>query len=196
MKTIEEIFMEHIQQFKRNIIHAATERFKDEKGLEPVVFALVMHEGKPALAILEGLAAFFTSDENKELAAKVIKESTSKIKPLALCFVSEGWASTKSFDQYESVVDSEGNYREGVIRPKDDPDRKEILMLIFETHNKESFVNFEILREGEEVTLKELSNPNWQAKKGDFKGRFANLLEDNYSELAQTIKDNLSKSQN
>lgn len=195
MKTIEEIFMDHVQDFKKNIVHAATERFKDEKGLEPVVFALVMHEGKPALAILEGLAQFFTSDENKELAAEVIKEHTSKIKPLALCFLSEGWVSEKPLTEYDSVIDKDGNYREGVIRPIDDPNRKEVLLLMFETHDKEAFVQFDMIRNDDDVILKETTNTDWELKKHK-KGRFANLLQENYEELAQTIKTNLANSKN
>lgn len=195
MKTIEETFAEQLKEFKADILKAVKARFADDKGLDPVVFGLMLHEGKPVLGIIEGLAEFFTSDENKELAAQVIKDTALKIKPLALCFVSEGWASEKPMTEYDAVVDKDGNYREGVVRPIDDPNRKEIILLLFETHDKEAFVQLDIIRNGEEVSLNEVTNTDWEPKKHRA-GRFANLLQENYEELAQTIKTNLSNSQN
>ncbi len=195
MKTIEETFAEQLKEFKADILKAVKARFADDKGLDPVVFGLMLHEGKPALGILEGLAEFFTSDENKELAAQIIKESTHKIKPLALCFVSEGWAAEKPSSEYDAIIDKDGNYREGVVRPVDDPNRKEIVLLMFETHDKEAFVQLNIIRNGDDVTLDEVTNTDWEPKKHR-QGRFANLLQDNYAELAQTIKTNLANSQN
>lgn len=196
MKTIEETFEEHLKDFKKNITKGVIDRFNDEGGLNPVVFALILHEGKPALAILEGLAELFISDEGKEQAAQIIKETATTIKPLAVCFVSEGWAAEKPLSEYDSVIDKDGNYREGVVRPIDDPNRKEVLLLMFETHNKESFVQLNIIRDGENVSLQEDTDVDWVLKKEKRKGRFANLLDENYAELVQKIKTNLSNSQN
>lgn len=196
MKTIEETFAEYLKEFKTNIVKAVLGMFEQDKGVQPVVFGLVIHENKPALAVLQGLAELFDSDEGKEQAARIIREASTTIKPLALCFVSEGWISEKAFSDYESVVDKDGNYREGVVRPADDPNRKEIIMMLFETHDKEAFVHFEMIRDGEEVTLQERLNVDWEPKKGNVKGRFMNLLGENYAELAQSIKTNLANSQN
>lgn len=192
VKTEKEMLAEHLNNFSDDVTQIITESFKKDKGVNPTVFALMLKNNTLGIGILAGLGQFFTSDQGKEMAARIIKEASKELKPVALAFASEAWISEKAFSDYQSVVDEDGNYREGIIRPSEDPNRKEILMLNFETFDQECFHYFDIIRDGENVSLKKsICSEGWKPKKSEVKGRFMNLLEENYSELAQFVKEQL-----
>ena len=174
--------------FKSEISEIAQKMFNEQGELQPALFALVYKNGSFGIAILGGLEQFFGSDDDKEVAAMMMKRFNQEAKPIATAFVSEGWMSI--FEKDAEIHDESGNYKEGIIRPSKDPNRKEVITINFETYNKKAFSCWEILREGEEATLKETTfGIDWEIKDSNFGGRFSGLLEENYSYVAQMLKE-------
>lgn len=198
MKTVQETFNELLTRFADDTIQLVTNIFKQDKRLDPVVIGMVIKDGKPGIAILEGLAPFFRNDQDKELAARIIKEAAKEIKPVALMFATEAWLSERKREDLDKIVDEDGNYKKGVTRPSEDPNRKEVLMIHLETFDKEGFHYFDIIRDGEKVSLTKREGSEGWAPKGThmLKSRFGDLLKDNYSEMAESIRKDLEKSTN
>lgn len=197
MKTIQEEYQQHLVKFKDQIKDMVKTAIKEDGGLDPVVFALVLSGDKIGIAVLAGLGDLFVSDQGKELAVKVMKELSKEVKPVAIAFASEAWASIAPADGYDSVIDPNGNYREGVVRPADDPNRKETLFINWETFDQESSDVWEMIHNGDIIELKESTSTDWVPKgKLNKGGRFTNILTDNYSELAMMLGDKLKDNKN
>jgi hypothetical protein len=178
----------HCDNFKSEISEIAQKMFNEQGELQPVLFALVYKKGKFGIAILGGLEKFFSSDDDKETAAIMMKKFNQEAKPIATAFASEGWMST--FNKDTEIHDEDGNYKEGIVRPSKDPKRKEVITINFETYNKKAFSCWEIERKGEEATLVETTfGLDWEDKDSKFSGRFSGLLEENYSYVAELMKE-------
>lgn len=178
----------HCEHFKSDIAKIAKGMFEEQGELRPTLFALVYKNNEFGIAVLGGLEQFFSSDKDKEVAALMMKKFNQQAKPIATAFVSEGWMT--SFDKDEKIHDEDGNYVEGIVRPSKDPRRKEVITINFETYNKKAFTCWEIKRNGEEASLVETTyGTEWEAKDSTFAGRFAGLLEENYSYVADLVKE-------
>lgn len=194
MKTIQEKFTEAINNFREEITQMVLKVFNDNnKQLgEPLVFALILKDKKVDLALLAGLGPLFASNEGKDKAAEIIKSFGKSIKPIAIGFASEGYASTYPLEDHnvDRVVNAHMQRHPEKIK-------KEILFITVETHDKECSTFLEIERKGDNVNLSPLHSMDWTSKdESNSKGRFVGLLEDNYSEFAKIIQDQLSTSLN
>jgi hypothetical protein len=197
MKTIQEQYQEHLVSFRAIIKDMVKDMVKEHGGVDPVVFALILKDNKVAIGVLAGLGELFTSDQGKDLAAEAMKKLNEEIKPIAIAFVSEAWASIKAEGEYDSVIDPSGNYREGVVRPADDPNRKEMIFINWETFDQQAMDTWEMVRNGDDLQLKKAHTDDWKPKDPKTKsGRFTNILTDNYSELAKILGEQLKNSQN
>jgi hypothetical protein len=196
IKTEQEMFSEHLSTFSKDVVSMVQREFNDKKGIDPVVFALNIKNNKLIIGLLHGLGKLFTSDSGKDTAAQLIKEISKQMKPLAIAFAYEGWSSSVPITEYNTVIDENGNLREGVLRPKDDIESKEVLVIHMETFNKDCCYIFEISRQDDIITLLEPTLQNWAPKKLEIKTKFGNLLQDNYSEFATLIKEQLKTNMN
>jgi len=179
MKNIKVNLKEELEGFKEQIVELIHETFDNDGEVKPTMFALIIHNDKLHIALLAGLAELFVSEKGKDIAADVIKDFTKDIKPMAIAFVSEGW-----------MVESEIN-----INASESTARKEIIMINFETYDKESSVFLEILRDKTQASLKLIHDLDWRKKEKN-SSRFSNLLEENYSELAQWVSKQLESKHN
>jgi len=192
MKTSKEEFQEDIIKFKTDIIEMVEERFNEDHKLDPVVFGLIIKDGKIGTAMLLGLAELFINEEGKDIAAAAIKEITKELKLLAVALVSEAWASPEPVTKSPSVINTDGELIEGSLKPKDDQKYIEALVINFETHDQEACRIWEITSDKK---LKSITNTQWQSKKPG-EGRFKNLVMEDYSDFAQDIKKNLKDNLN
>jgi hypothetical protein len=195
MKTLKEEFEKNLTDFRSMVIEMATDKFNEDKGIEPTLFGLIVKDNKMALVVLVGLGELFVNDQKKDLASIIIKEVTKELKLLAVCLITEAWAA-KAPINFESVIDAEGNYIEGAVRASEHPDKKETLTMNFESNKQEAFECLQIIREGENVSLKKLYSENWKDKKPGKKGRFKDLVMEDYSEFTQQLKTILKDNQN
>jgi len=193
METIQETVKKRLESFTNLIVEVVEDRFNRDKEVTPVVFGLVQKEGKFGVAILEGLAELFSGDHGKDLAAMMMKEMAKEVKPIAIAFVCEAWATEKKISDKDDILDENGKYRPGAVRPSEDPNRKEILFINFETFDHEASQQWDIVKnEAGEKVLNVNIKAQWTKKGAQIiGGRFQDLLQENYSEMAQTLKKEL-----
>lgn len=194
VKTIREQFEEELVLFKTNVQLMVKDIFTTEKTIEPMLFTLIIKEDKLVVAILGGMGAFFNSDEGKMAAAQVMRKFNKEMKPLATAFVCEGWARILNIEDTKSYVNADGDLVDPLnIRPSQADDKKEVLMFMFETYDKEASVHYEIKRkpyDEEDAELHKVMDMDWASKKeGHVGGIMADLLQDNYDVFAQMIKN-------
>ena len=192
MKTSKEEFQEQIINFKEDIIQMVEERFNEDHKLDPVVFGLIFKDGRLGTAMLLGLAELFIDDEGKDTAAAIIKKITKELKLLSVALGSEAWASSEPISSSPSVINTDGEFVEGSLKPKDDQKFIEALVINFETHDQEACRIWEITSDKK---LKSITNTQWQPKKPG-EGRFKDLVMEDYSDFAQEIKKNLKDNLN
>jgi len=193
MKTLKEEYKQKISDFAKDVEEMITHRFMEDKIIHPIVFGLIIKGDKLVMTVLSGLGELFDSDAGKEQAAQIIKSMSKELKPVALAFISEGWMSSHAVTDMDSLVDENGDYHENAVRPSQDPNRKEVLMVMLETFDEEASVFIEIKRIGELVELEDFQRTDWCKKTSMFKGRFANMLEDNHNEINQVLQKMLNK---
>lgn len=193
MRTLKEEYKKKINDFRDDVEEMIKHRFMDDKVIHPVVFGLVIKEDKLVMTVLMGLGELFASEDGKEQAAEIIRKMNKEIKPVALAFVSEGWMA--AVKKEEDVLDKNGKYLSENHMPRNNPDKKEVLMMMFETHDEEVGIFLEIKRIGELVEIEDMkgTSKEWMPKSKKDKGRFSNLLQENYSEINQLLEKILSK---
>ena len=193
MRTLKEEYKKKINDFRDDVEEMVKHRFMNDKVIHPVVFGLVIKEDKLVMTVLVGLGELFSSEDGKEQAADVIRQMNKEIKPVALAFVSEGWMA--AVKKEEEILDKKGKYISEAHMPRNNPDKKEVLMMMFETHDEEAGVFLEIKRIGELVELEDMKDgqKDWKPKSEQFKGRFSNLLQENYNEINQILEKILNK---
>ena len=129
--TLQEKYNEKINHFKEMIIDMIDHTFKNEGYIAPVVFALIEKEGETGIAILGDLNEFMKNDSSKDNITKMIKQLNKELKPIATALVTEAWMSV--YSGKKSPLDKDGNYKEGIVKPSEDPNKIEIVMITFET---------------------------------------------------------------
>jgi hypothetical protein len=195
MKTIQEEYKEALKTFREHTVELTTKIFEDKGELtEPLVFALIIKDKKVTMGMLAGLGKLFGSELGKEAAVEVIRKLSEEVKPIALAFCCEGYASVQRRKDGETTEDF---LKSGWIKPSQDPDKKEVLFFTFETFDKAAGTYLEIVRSKGNIDLKPMHDIDWEDKnQSTVGGKFTNLLQDNYSEFAMTIKEELKTSLN
>lgn len=194
VKTIREQFEEELVLFKKNVQIMVKDMFEAEKEVPPLMFALIIKEDKLTVAILGGIGQLFVSPEGKMVAAKIMREFNKEMKPVATAFVCEGWARILDIKDTAPYVNADGDLVDSLNkRPSESEDKKEVLMFMFETYDKEASVHYEIKRkpyEHDDAELHKVMDIDWAPKKeGHVDGLMADLLQDNYDVFAQMIKN-------
>jgi len=195
MKTIQEDFTEKINVFKDTVVEMVQGTFNTAGEMDPTVFGLIVKDNKIGLVVLLGLGELFTDDAHKEIAAAGIKKISKEFKFLAVGFAVEAWASNDPLTT-GTVVTSEGELEENVIDPENKIEKKEVVLLTFETFDQEAANIWEITRAGDKPKLKRWQKKSWSKKNPNNKGKFADIIVEDYSQFAQelktTLKDNLN----
>jgi hypothetical protein len=190
MKTIEEFYNEEIQSFKEQVVMMVKSMLDEFGGIDPVMLALLIKDGKVSIAILSGLAELFSEDDkSKEKAGQIMRKFNSEMKPIAIAFASEAYILTAPAGK--TVIDDDGVYLDDSFRPSVNPESKECLMISFETFKEEGVMYWEMIKMGDVTELELIEDLALEPKsKSNASGILSNLLEENYSELAELIKNN------
>jgi len=196
MKTVQEIFAQDITQFREDIQSFVEGSFQEHKQIHPIVFVLERSDGKTNLGMLNGIGQLFTNDEGKEQAAEILREFSKQHKVIAIATAFEGWMRVLPIEDKDKLLDENGNYRKDTVRPSKAPDRVEVLMVNFETYKQESKIFYKINREDAEPKLEIIENMNWSEKDGKCKGRFDNLLSENYTAIAESLRESIKNNIN
>ena len=195
VKTIKEQFEEELVLFKKNVQLMVQDMFNQAGEVEPMLFALIIPEdqNKLTIAVLRGIEPLFMNAEGKQAAAAIMRKFNQEMKPVATAFVCEGWAKMVDKDAVTPYVNSEGQLVDPLMeRPAEAKDKKEVLMFMFETFDREASVHYEIKRneaDPADVKLEKIMDREWASKKEGFVGGImADLLTDNYDHFAQQMQ--------
>ena len=162
-------------------------------------------ENELSISIMDGLESLFYNEVTKALVPDIIKDICKNIKPIATVFITEGWMVKKqTSEEISRIIDEDGNYKKDAIKPAEDPDRIEVIMLSFESYKLQKLKCIEIIRKGdsfsETVELKEMTDLDiageWKQKDDSSGGNFTNLLQEDYDEwnmyLSKQMNENLN----
>jgi len=128
---------------------------------------------------------FLYDTENKEPFVDAMKQVIILTKPVAIAFISEAWMVKKAKnDTYDFN-----------IPVSKQEDRKEVLMVQIETYKDTSLTIYDIIRDGDEVSL-ELDMEETKISKENVGGMFSNMLKENYEQFHLSIEEQLKKSLN
>lgn len=190
MKTIQEFYNKEIENFKEQVVMMVKDMVNEFGGVDPMMMALVIKDNKVSIAVLGGLTQLFSGDDEMKLkAAELMREFNKELKPMAIAFASEAYIATAPIGK--TVIDDDGVYLDDSFRPSVNPDSKECLMISFETFKHEGVMYWEMIKMGDVTDLKLIEDLNLQPKADkNASGVLTNLLEENYSELAELIKNN------
>lgn len=190
MKTIKERYEEELVKFKEQVQDMIKHTFDTDKQIEPVLFALIIKENELSIALLAGIGKFFVNDDLKLKAAEVMRNFNKEFKPIATAFVCEGRATVLEENKATPYVNSEGELKDPMTEAmKDEDNKKDVLMFMFETHDKESSIGYEVKRNPADpidITLEKMIDIEWELKKEELVGGvMSNLLKENYDEFAE-----------
>jgi len=190
MKTIQEFYNKEIENFKEQVVMMVKDMVNEFGGVDPIMMALVIKDNKVSIAVLGGLTQLFSGDDEMKLkAAELMREFNKELKPMAIAFASEAYIATAPIGK--NVIDDDGVYLDDSFRPSVNPDSKECLMISFETFKDEGVMYWEMIKMGDVTDLKLIEDLNLQPKADkNASGVLTNVLEENYSELAELIKNN------
>jgi hypothetical protein len=193
MKTIQEIYNEEVINFKNQVVMMVKQINEEFGGVEPLMIALVIKEGRTTIAVLDGLAQLFAGDEElKEEAAKLMRAFNAEMKPIAIAFASEAYVATAPIGK--TVIDDDGVYLDDSFRPSVNPDSKECIVITFETAKEEGIMYWEMIKMGDTTELVLMNDLELLPKDPErTSGILSGLLEENYGELAQLAKDGSTK---
>lgn len=186
MITEKEYYNDAVTKFSTHVKQMVMEKYAETGSVEPVILALIQNEGNLVTSVLVGLEQLFLNPETKDQVADAIRSFSNQMKPLAIAFACEAFAK-----EADEPLNPDGSYSENTIPPGEDPNSKEIVFIQFETYDKHKTVVFTI--KDEELLEDEVIGDNdWQDKsENEQKGRFSNLLRENYSALAELLKEQL-----
>ena len=197
VKTIQERYKEELDRFKRGIIEMTKTAFHENGGVNPVMYALVIKEDKLIISVLQGLWELFNTQPEKHKAVEIMKQFNAELKPIAIAFVSEGWAKVVGEEEMKNMFDKDGNYLDPNMRPSLSEEKIEVIMLHFETHDQSAVEYVKINRDVYPVALEDFEGYDWKSKDEELiDGLFTDLLQENYSEMNQWLEKELSKKYN
>lgn len=181
-------FNEAVGKFADFMVNVGQEMFKADGHINPQAFALVYDNTNPekpfGIGALEGLGPMFRTEAGKSAAAAAIRQAMGHIKPLAFCFMSEAWASTGKMEEGEDLERLE-KLKSGEMKPADDPNREEVLLINIETHNTEMHNVFRIHRTDTEAILEPKITGEWNAKGEHYQGKLSDFLQECYVEITE-----------
>lgn len=147
-----------------NIKETARNKFLEDKN-HPTLFFLETTMG------IGLMPCFFSNNEEKEKHLDLIKKMIEDGKLSAFIFISEAWMKTM-----DSISEMREEYKKhGSIRFS--PNKEEVLMLQFQSFDKNIFMLSKIIRDGDNVSLGEWKEIDCHNKNGLSMGRFDNLFE-------------------
>jgi hypothetical protein len=153
-----------------------------DNGQLPILFAFLKQEdGKfnPALADLSELHA-----HDKDMYIIAVKQLIKEEKPIAIGTISEAW-----------MVKRELGEADAITSVQECDDKIEAIIISIETYDSNILKVYEIIRDGDNVTLDLYKNEVIDCKE-NVRGNFTNLLQENYEEFYNELKNKIKNNVN
>lgn len=152
------------EEFKNMVISGVQKNFEMDKFIAPMLFFLILDEKNEKKLSIIPVMDFFTDSTGKDLLSLYIENECKTKKIFSYCIVSESWMAI--VDENEDISN---------VIPSKRPDRKEIVMLLFETKHNTEMMYFDIIRNEDDAKLSELQLSDGVTGKGRFSQLLCNL---------------------
>ena len=176
-----------IAKFQNECKTFATGYMQENNQLPMVVIFLAQNDKNEFINVIApDIGPMHAEDKPRFIAA--VKTAITTIKPVAVALITEAWI-------VKRPLGSDINLN---IRPSEQPDREEVVMVQIETYKSAGMHLYDIIHHTNgEISLeydKETSSDS--IDKSDTKGTFSNLLKENYDKFYRDIVESINKNQN
>lgn len=193
-KTIQEVFVEKLDAFTHEVQDMIANEYDKRDEFNPTMFALSMTKKGMDTNIIVGLEQLYSNDNAKDAAASFLKDTAKKLKAVAIAYASEGWLDNE-FSNVDLTINKNGSI-EGFSTKRNSVNSQEVVVINFETFDKQCIRVIKIIRTGTGVKLNLENKFNWHIKTVGAPGRFMNLLMDNYSLTSTLLQEKLKNNLN
>lgn len=166
----------------------AVKYMSDHGELPMIVVFLTQNDKKEFVTVVAPQLGLLNTAEDKPRFIQAVKSAIEAIKPVALAFLTEAWIVKRPVD---SEIDNN-------IRPSQEPDKEEVVMVQIETYKNAAMYIYDIIRHTNgEISLEydeDLGGD--KLDKSKTQGTFSNLLKENYDKFYMEIVENINKNQN
>lgn len=176
MTTSNEFYKKELDNFREIIIDLVSQAFNQDGEIYPAMFAFSIKDKHFEVAVLANIGELFAVDSTKKEAKEAMRRFAKDRKPIAIAFAAEATARTIKTEEYDSK------------NIPDDVEKKDIIMVSFETYDMQSFITWTIDKSNpERMTMLLDVDQDWSEKvEGD--GLFNDILQEDYSDVAEEIR--------
>jgi len=152
----------------------------------PITFSVLNQtpDNKFVMGVIPSVHELYDPND-KSAFLGFIKMIIATMRPVAIGFVTEAWLVKRDKDKYLDKG----------MRVSEQPDKKEVVIVQVETFTGSSMTIYDIIRDGEDITLK-IDTDQEDIDKKDTEGIFTNLLKENYDKLHKEFMQNIENSKN
>ena len=156
----------NFQEFKDFVIEGVEVGWKNDKQIASVVFFLIAEEDATRVYIVP-VDHFFQTTFHKDVLSGVIENVCKELDVISYSVVSESWMASLNKEEFDADPGK-------VILPSEHPNRREIILMLFETRFNTETYYYEVIRDENSAVISDLKN----LPGSDLKGRFSKLLMD------------------
>lgn len=180
MKTIQEMYKKELEGFINDCIDIVTKTYEEFGEFPLTAMGMICEGGEYKTFVLNGIDRLNEqSDDDNDIVIDAIKSFNQEIKPVVFVIASEAEMYLPK-KEIKTVEDLEGE------------DKTRVLSLKFETYDQEMMLVYKVednkVKEPVDLSFNKVWRNKDESKAG---GRFNNLLNENYSELASLLKEQL-----
>jgi hypothetical protein len=175
MSVSRELYKKQLDNFKELVVDIVTTAFNKDGGIHPLMLCLNIHEGRFEVSMLANLGQLFYDPSTREEAKTVMQDFIKDRKAIVIALAVEAVAK-----KYEGGYDPESS--------KEADEVSNVMMATFETYDSESVIIWDVDRSNpDRPTMLINTDKDW-AEKEKGEGFFNDILQEDYSELAEEIR--------
>jgi len=176
-----------IAKFQKECKTFATRYMQENQELPMVVIFLAQNDKNEFIHVVApDIGPMHAQDKRYFIAA--VKAAITTIKPVAVALLTEAWI----------VKRPVGSEIDRNIRPSEQPDREEVVMVQVETYKSAGMHIYDIIRHTTgDISLEyDDKTSSDSIDKSNTEGTFSNLLKENYDKFYREIVESINKNQN
>lgn len=176
-------FNEHVGNFVESITGGITSIFGATQEVPPLGAIMCLPEDREdvGIAVVNDLEKLFANEAGKAIAAQKMREACKELNALVCVMISEAWMVVK--ESKKDVTDKDGNF----IAPSEHPDKVEVVIANFETHNMTMIKKWSIMRDKDVpyLVLDESSKISGWRDKDQTKGTLTGIITEQHVNIVE-----------
>jgi hypothetical protein len=174
--------------FQKNCKKFAQGVMEDDGQVPMTVIFLTQNDKHEFVTVFAPQLGNIHSTQDKPYFVAAVKAAITTIKPVAVALITEAWIVKRP-----NLPNFDKN-----IRPSEEPDREEVVMVQIETFKSNAMYIYDIIRHTDNTIEleydEEMSSDS--IDKTNVDGTFSNLLRENYDKFYRHLVENINKNQN